>query len=111
MKIPPKILLLLGLGCAALGSGCVNVKPSRLGSLRRLFELYERCEERGIAMYGGGQFELGPGRDQIQLLASLFHPDGPNDVAPREFNTGGPRAGLPESPLELRPRATGFQAA
>ena len=27
MKIPSKILLLLGLGCAALGSGCVNVKP------------------------------------------------------------------------------------
>ena len=87
---------------------CVNVKPSRLGSLRRLFELYERCEEHGIAMYGGGQFELGPGRGQIQLLASLFHPDTPNDVAPREFNTGGPRAGLPESPLELRPRRAGF---
>jgi hypothetical protein len=86
----------------------LNVKPSRLGSLRRLFELYERCAERGIALYGGGQFELGPGRGQIQLLASLFHPDGPNDVAPREFNTGGPRPGLPESPLTLRPRPTGF---
>jgi hypothetical protein len=87
---------------------CLNVKPSRFGSLRRLLELYAWAEERGIALYGGGQFELGPGRGQIQLLASLFHPDAPNDVAPREYNTGGPRPGLPASPLELRPRATGF---
>ena len=27
-------------------------------------------------------FELGPGRGQLQYLASLFHPDGPNDLAP-----------------------------
>ena len=87
---------------------CLNVKPSRFGSLRRLLDFYAWAEERRIALYGGGQFELGPGRGQIQLLASLFHPDGPNDVAPKEFNTGGPRADLPTSPLELRPRATGF---
>ena len=37
-------------------------------------------------MYGGGQFELGPGRGQIQLLASIFHPDTPNDVAPGGYN-------------------------
>jgi hypothetical protein len=87
---------------------CLNVKPSRFGSLRQLFELYAWCERRGVALYGGGQFELGPGRGQVQLLASLFHPDTPNDVAPREYNTGGPRPGLPSSPLTLWPRATGF---
>ena len=32
------------------------------------------ARERGIALYGGGQFELGPGRGHIQYLASLFHP-------------------------------------
>jgi hypothetical protein len=53
-------------------------------------------------MYGGGQFELGPGRGQIQYLASLFHPDGSNDVAPGGYNEVEPRAGLPESPLEPR---------
>ena len=37
---------------------------------------------RGIQMYGGGMGELGVARGQIQLLASLFHPDAPNDVAP-----------------------------
>ena len=85
----------------------VNVKPSRFGSVERLFAAYEYCEERGIGAYGGGQWELGPGRGQIQLLASLFHPDTPNDVAPRDYNLG-PQPGLPSSPLAVRPRETGF---
>jgi hypothetical protein len=88
---------------------CLNVKPSRFGSVRRLFDFYDTCAERGILMYGGGQFELGPGRGQIQVLASLFHPDMPNDVAPSGFNSPEPRAGLPESPLEPRLAATGFR--
>jgi hypothetical protein len=85
----------------------VNVKPSRFGSVERLFAAYDYCEEHGIGAYGGGQWELGPGRRQIQLLASIFHPDTPNDVAPREYNLE-PQAGLPESPLTVEPRATGF---
>jgi hypothetical protein len=55
-------------------------------------------------MYGGCQFELGPGRSHIQALASLFYPDSPNDVAPSEYNTGGARPGLPQSPLPPRDR-------
>jgi hypothetical protein len=86
----------------------LNCKPSRFGTLRRLFDFYDYCNERGVGLYGGGQFELGPGRDQIQLLAALLYPNGPNDVAPRPYNVGGPRAGLPRSPLELRPRPVGF---
>jgi hypothetical protein len=82
---------------------CLNCKPSRFGSLARLGEFYDRCAEHGNELYGGGQFELGPGRGQIQLLASLFHPDGPNDVAPGVYNTGGPRPGLPVSPLRIDP--------
>jgi hypothetical protein len=85
----------------------VNVKPSRFGSVERLFAAYDYCAERGIGAYGGGQWELGPGRGQIQLLAALFHPATPNDVAPREFNLE-PRPGLPRSPLGVAPRATGF---
>ncbi len=87
----------------------VNVKPSRFGSVERLFAAYDYCEAQGIGAYGGGQWELGPGRGQIQLLASLFHPDTPNDVAPRDFNLA-PKAGLPESPLEVEPRKSGFLA-
>jgi hypothetical protein len=87
----------------------VNVKPSRFGSIERLFAAYDYCEERGIGAYGGGQWELGPGRGQIQLLAALFHPETPNDVAPRDYNLG-PKPGLPTSPLTVQPRETGFLA-
>jgi hypothetical protein len=87
----------------------VNVKPSRFGSVEQLFAAYDYCDDRGIGAYGGGQWELGPGRGQIQLLAALFHPSMPNDVAPRDFNLG-PQPGLPESPLPVEPRPTGFLA-
>ena len=80
---------------------CLNCKPSRFGSVRRLFDFYDACEANSIELYGGGQFELGPGRRQIQTLASLFHADAPNDVAPRGYNVTEPVAGLPQSPLEL----------
>jgi len=87
---------------------CLNCKPSRFGSVRRLFDFYDGCEREGIALYGGGQYELGPGRDQIQLLASLFHAAAPNDVAPAGYNTAAPESGLPVSPLERAP-APGFR--
>jgi len=87
--------------------GWLNVKPSRFGTLARLLECIEHCEASGIQMYGGGQFELGVGRGHIQFLASLFYADGPNDVAPSEYNAGGPRPGLPRSPLPL-PERVGF---
>ena len=48
------------------------------------------------------------GREQIQLLAALFHPDTPNDVAPGAYNAATPPSGLPASPLVVRPRETGF---
>jgi hypothetical protein len=86
-----------------------NIKPSRFGTVRRLFDAYDYCEERGIGMYGGGQFELGVGRGQIQYLASLFHPDTPNDVAPGGYNIAPPSPGLPTSPLEPAPHPAGFR--
>jgi hypothetical protein len=76
----------------------LNIKPSRFGTLAKLLDCIEQCEKRGIRMYGGGQFELGPGRFQIQKLASLFYPEGPNDVAPSAYNEGA-QEGLPTSPL------------
>jgi L-alanine-DL-glutamate epimerase-like enolase superfamily enzyme len=87
----------------------VNIKPSRLGGLRSLMDAYDWCEERGITAYGGGQWELGCGRGQIQYLASLFHPDAPNDVAPSGYNDPRVPAGLPASPLEPAPSGTGFR--
>ena len=88
----------------------VNVKPSRLGGLRSLCAAYDYCESEGIGAYGGGQTELGVGRDQIQYLAAVFHPHTPNDVAPREFNLPGPPPpGLPTSPWHLDVADSGFR--
>ncbi|KAB1187667.1 MULTISPECIES: hypothetical protein [Haloferax] len=78
----------------------LNIKPSRFGTVESLFETIEYAHERGMSLYGGGQFELGVGRDHIQLLASVFYSDGPNDVAPSAYNLPEPPEGLPRSPLE-----------
>jgi L-alanine-DL-glutamate epimerase-like enolase superfamily enzyme len=87
----------------------VNIKPSRFGPLSELCAAYDYCEEHGIGAYGGGQFELGPGRGHIQYLASLFHPDTPNDVAPSDFNLPEPPPGLPASPLAPAAAPVGFR--
>jgi hypothetical protein len=87
----------------------INVKPSRFGSLRSVLETYEYLEAHGIGAYGGGQFELGPGRAQIEYLASLFSPDAPNDVSPVGFHASDVPAGLPTSPLEPAASPTGFR--
>jgi hypothetical protein len=87
----------------------VNLKPSRFGSVRALFEAYDFCAERGMGAYGGGQFELGVGRGQIQYLAALFHADAPNDIAPAGYDALDPEPGLPESPLTPDPEPTGFR--
>jgi L-alanine-DL-glutamate epimerase-like enolase superfamily enzyme len=87
----------------------VNLKPSRLGGLPGLCAAYDYCAEHGIGAYGGGQFELGPGRGQAQYLAAVFHPDTPNDLAPVGYNEAVPAAGLPDSPLAPAPSPTGFR--
>ncbi|HWI96464.1 MAG TPA: hypothetical protein VNS60_10410 [Solirubrobacterales bacterium] len=87
----------------------VNIKPSRVGGLQALCETYDYCAAHDIGAYGGGQWELGVGRGQIQVLASLFHPNTPNDTAPRPYNEAEPPPGLPTSPLDPRLSTTGFR--
>jgi hypothetical protein len=87
----------------------VNIKPSRFGPLSRLFAAYDYCETEGIGAYGGGQTELGVGRGHIQYLASLFHPDTPNDVAPGGYNNPDTPEGLPVSPLQPAAEPVGFR--
>ncbi|WP_049987254.1 enolase [Halobellus rufus] len=78
----------------------LNVKPSRFGTVESLFATIEWAEARGVSLYGGGQFELGVGREHVQLLASLFYPEGPNDVAPGGYNDPDVAGDLPTSPLD-----------
>jgi hypothetical protein len=91
-----------------LDVGYCNVKPSRFGTLERLFDFIDYAGERGLKLYGGGQYELSVGRDQLHALASVCYPDGPNDVAPRPYNDPEPREGLPSSPLSVPARSAGF---
>jgi len=92
----------------AIEAQTINIKPSRTGSLERLMAVYDHARAEGLGMYGGGQYELGPGRGHIQYLASMFHPEAPNDTSPVEFH-GQPRPGMPTSPIPAMPAPTGFR--
>jgi hypothetical protein len=87
----------------------INSKPSRFGSLSEIFSIYEYCDQNGIAIYSGGQGEQQCGRGQVQYLASLFHPDTPNDIAPSGFNDPSVPSGMPSSPMDPVPSETGFR--
>jgi L-alanine-DL-glutamate epimerase-like enolase superfamily enzyme len=89
----------------------INIKPVRFGTVRTLFGVYDYCAANEIAMYGGGFGELGVGRHQIQYLASLFHPDTANDVAPSGYNRPKLEPTLPTSPLTGVPARAGFRWA
>ena len=89
----------------------VNVKPSRFGALRDLFAAYDYCERARDRRLRRRPEGARPGRGQIQYLASLFHPDTPNDVAPSGYNDREAEPGLPTSPLEPQLSPTGFRWA
>lgn len=91
-----------------LPADALNIKPSRFGTLELLSAAYEACEQRGLPTYGGGQFELGVGRRQIQLLAALFHPRGSNDVASRGYHSLASTEPRPASPMLIAPMEAGF---
>ncbi len=76
----------------------VNVKPARMGSFLEALRTIAACGELRIATYVGGMFEVGPGRAQSQVLASLFSAEAWNDVAPLAVAPGEPPS---SSPLEI----------
>ncbi|MFC6787735.1 hypothetical protein [Halobaculum halobium] len=87
----------------------LNVKPSRFGTLESLSDTIEWARERGVTLYGGGQFELGVGRDQLHALAAVFYPDAPNDIAPGAFNDPAVPDRLPATPLAPSAAPRGFE--
>ena len=87
----------------------LNCKPSRFGTVESLFSFLDYCAANDVSLYGGGQFELDVGRGQIQELASLCYPDGPNDVAPMGYNDPDLDADLPGSPLSPKAASVGFR--
>lgn len=86
----------------------LNIKPSRFGSVRAVFDTIDYCLANDITMYGGGQFELDIGRRQLQTLASLFYPNSPNDIAPREYHSPDLPNHPATSPLAIPTDTPGF---
>ena len=82
----------------------LNIKPSRFGTVESLFRTLRWALDAGVTLYGGGQFELSIGRGQAQELASLFYPDGPNDLAPSVYNEASLPPELPRSPIAVPAR-------
>jgi L-alanine-DL-glutamate epimerase-like enolase superfamily enzyme len=80
----------------------VNLKPARMGGVLEALDAAARCARRDRAIYFGGMWEVGPGRQQLRVLASLVAPDGPNDIAP--LTHGGVRPPR----LRIDATATGF---
>jgi hypothetical protein len=90
----------------------INVKPCRFGSLETLCHVLEYAGEHDIELYGGGMFELDAGRAHSQAIASLFYPDGPNDLAPPAYHQFEGVDSLPVSPLDppSNPRGIGWHS-
>ena len=78
----------------------LNVKPSRFGTVADLLDTVEYALERDITLYGGGQYELGVGREHLHAFASALYPDRPSDIAPSAYNAPEPHTDVPASPLE-----------
>ncbi|MBC8328803.1 MAG: hypothetical protein H8E31_08655 [Planctomycetes bacterium] len=93
----------------ALSPQAINVRPSRFGWWKRLLDAYDLCAHRDIRCYAGSSGEIGAGLEQLQYLASMFHPDAPNQVAPPRFQAAGPSSDL-KKPLNPLP-VSGFQSA
>lgn len=77
----------------------INVKPCRFGRLESLCQFLDYALKHDLNLYGGGMFELGAGRAHNQALASLFYPDGPNDLAPPTYHQFESAQSVPSSPL------------
>lgn len=87
----------------------LNIKPSRFGSLRALFDTLDYCAANEIELFGGGQFELSIGRGHLHSIASLFYPHSPNDIAPRSYHSAEVAADAPAPPLQPSPNTIGLE--
>lgn len=86
----------------------LNIKPSRFGTVESLFRSLHWALDNNVRLYGGGQFELSVGRGQNQEVASLYYPDGPNDLAPSIYNEASLPPELPRGPIAVPMTHEGF---
>jgi len=83
----------------------INVKAPRMGGPLEALRCLDLCRQNGWAAYIGGMFEVGPGRPQARVLASLFTSHQWNDLAPIRLCDSDP---YPSSPLVLPSDSRGF---
>ena len=84
----------------------VNIKPSRIGGLHNAAATpTTTARSTASAPTAAASSSSAPGRGQTQYLASLFHADAPNDVAPTGYNQNDPPPGLPGQPAAAGRRA------
>jgi len=60
----------------------INLKPARMGGVLEALDAAARCARLERDIYFGGMWEVGPGRQQLRVLAALLAPEAPNDIAP-----------------------------
>jgi len=82
LALDAPILRARDLDTLSVRPAALNLKPARMGGVLEALAAAAWAEAHGVALYLGGMFELGVGRSQLQALASVLSPDGPNDVAP-----------------------------
>jgi hypothetical protein len=98
------VLAAVDLDDPEISPAAVNVKAPRVGGWMEALRCLEECRRRSLHAYVGGMFEVGPGRLQARVLASMFTPDAWNDLAPF---TGDAAASLP-SPIPQTDGYAGF---
>lgn len=83
----------------------VNVKAPRVGGVFEALRVLEACRRLDCSAYFGGMFEVGVGRRQAHVLASLFTADAWNDLAPLPKSDDGP---WPAGPIFIHHDFVGF---
>ncbi len=85
----------------------ISIKAPRMGGVLEALRGLEAARAAGVPAHVGGMWEMGPGREQARILAALYTPDAPNDLAPIPRHEDSPRD---PSPLAVRVDQPGFGA-
>jgi len=93
------------LGTLTFRPAAIHVKAPRMGGPLEALRCLDLCRQDGWAAYIGGMFEVGPGRPQARVLASLLTSRQWNDLAPIRVCDSDP---YPPSPLPMSSDFWGF---
>ena len=87
----------------------INIKPSRFGSVRRLFDAYDYCATSGMPRTAAASGSSARAAGTSSTSLRCFTPTRRTTSPPAATTPAEPPPGLPESPLEPSPDSTGFR--